>query len=68
MEPGRAGPGAPRSCVAPTAPVPTPATPRRAALARMLTSDAQVGVVLDGQRYLGVLTLSKIGKMIRSDA
>jgi hypothetical protein len=34
----------------------------------MLASEAQVGVVLDGQRYVGVLTLSKIGKMIRSDA
>jgi hypothetical protein len=40
----------------------------RQALAMMLQSDAQVGVVFDGDRYVGVLTLAKIGKMIRSDA
>jgi len=50
------------------APVLSPATTLREALARMLASEAQVGVVMDGERYLGVLTLAKIGKMIRSDA
>jgi hypothetical protein len=40
----------------------------RDALVRMLASEAQVGVVVDGGRYLGVLTLSTIGKMIRTDA
>jgi CBS domain-containing protein len=39
----------------------------RQALALMLQSDASVGIVVDNDRYLGVLTLAKIGKMIRSD-
>jgi hypothetical protein len=33
----------------------------------MLESGSQTAVVLDGDRYLGVLTLAKIGQMIRSD-
>ncbi|MEX2046140.1 MAG: ABC transporter ATP-binding protein [Chloroflexota bacterium] len=57
-----------RKSVSPSAPVLSPTTTLRDALARMLASEAQVGVVLDGEQYLGVLTLSKIGKMIRSDA
>ncbi len=57
-----------RSSVVRNAPVLSPATTLRDALARMLASEAQVGLVLDGDRYLGVLTLAKIGKMIRSDA
>ena len=57
-----------RASVSSNAPVLSPATTLRDALIRMLASEAQVGVVLDGQRYVGVLTLSKIGKMIRSDA
>jgi osmoprotectant transport system ATP-binding protein len=56
-----------RASVSSNAPVLTPATTLRDALIRMLASEAQVGVVLDGQRYVGVLTLAKIGKMIRSD-
>jgi hypothetical protein len=40
----------------------------RDALVRMLASEAPAGVVVDGDRYLGVLTLSKIGKLIRGDA
>ncbi|MEP6695193.1 MAG: ABC transporter ATP-binding protein, partial [Chloroflexota bacterium] len=56
-----------RSSIPSNAPVLSPATTLRDALARMLTSEAQVGVVVDGGRYLGVLTLAKIGKMIRSD-
>ena len=56
-----------RSSVARNAPVLAPSTTLRDALARMLASEAQVGVVMDGDRYLGVLTLSKIGQMIRSD-
>ena len=57
-----------RRSVSPNAPVLSPATTLRDALARMLTSEAQVGVVVDGDRYLGVLTLATIGKMIRTDA
>jgi osmoprotectant transport system ATP-binding protein len=56
-----------RSTVSPSAPILSSTTTLRDALVRMLASEAQVGVVLDGNRYLGVLTLSKIGKMIRSD-
>jgi osmoprotectant transport system ATP-binding protein len=56
-----------RASVSSNAPVLSTATTLRDALIRMLASEAQVGVVLDGQRYVGVLTLSKIGKMIRSD-
>ena len=57
-----------RSSVAKNAPILSPATTLRDALIHMLASEAQVGVVLDGDRYLGVLTLSKIGQMVRSDA
>jgi hypothetical protein len=32
----------------------------------MLSSETQVGLVKDGDRYVGVLTLSTIGKMLRS--
>ena len=56
-----------RASVSSNAPVLSPATTLRDALIRMLASETQVGVVLDGQRYVGVLTLSKIGKMIQSD-
>jgi osmoprotectant transport system ATP-binding protein len=57
-----------REKVDPNAPVLTPSMTLRQALALMLHNDAQVGVVVDGGRYLGILTLAKIGKMIRSDA
>ena len=57
-----------RENVDPNAPVLTASMTLRAALAVLLQSDAQVGVVLDGDRYLGVLTLAKIGRMIRSEA
>ena len=57
-----------RAAMPANAPILSPANTLRDALIRMLASEAQVGVVLDGQRYLGVLTLAKIGKMIRSDA
>jgi osmoprotectant transport system ATP-binding protein len=57
-----------RSNVAANAPVLSPAMTLRDALVRMLASEAPAGVVLVGDRYLGVLTLSKIGKMIRGDA
>jgi osmoprotectant transport system ATP-binding protein len=56
-----------RSSVSSNAPVLSPATTLRDALARMLASEAQVGVVVDRDRYLGVLTLSTIGRMIRDD-
>jgi len=56
-----------RSSVSPSAPVLSPGTSLRDALARMLASEAQVGVVVDRDRYLGVLTLSTIGRMIRDD-
>jgi CBS domain-containing protein len=45
-----------------------PSMTLRQALALMLQHEAQLGVVVDGDRYLGILTLAKIGKMIRSDA
>ena len=48
------------------APVVSPSSSLRDALAAMLASEAQVGIVRDGERYLGVLTLSRIGRMLRS--
>ena len=48
------------------APVLSPAMSLRDALAEMLSSETQVGLVKDGDRYVGVLTLSTIGKMLRS--
>ena len=57
-----------RASLDPKAPVLAPATTLRDALARLLASEAQVGLVIDGERYLGVLTLQQIGRMIRSDA
>jgi CBS domain-containing protein len=45
----------------------SPAMTLRDALVRMLASEAHVGVVVDRDRYLGVLTLSTIGRMIRDD-
>jgi osmoprotectant transport system ATP-binding protein len=56
-----------RASVSPNAPVLSPGMTLRDALVRMLASEAPAGVVLDGDRYLGVLTLSTIGKMIRGD-
>ncbi len=50
------------------APVLAPSMSLRQALALMLQRGANAGAVVDGDRYLGVLTLAKIGKMIRSDA
>ncbi|HKY51910.1 MAG TPA: ABC transporter ATP-binding protein [Candidatus Limnocylindria bacterium] len=47
------------------APTLSPDMSLRDALAQMLASDAQLGVVLDGDRYLGVLTLSQLGRMVR---
>ena len=49
-------------------PVLAPSDTLRRALALMLESGSQMAVVEDGGRYLGVLTVAKIGKMIRSDA
>jgi osmoprotectant transport system ATP-binding protein len=49
------------------APVLKPSTNLRDALAAMLSSEAQVGLVKDGDRYVGVLTLSTIGKMLRTE-
>jgi osmoprotectant transport system ATP-binding protein len=49
-------------------PVLAPSDNLRRALALMLESGSQLAVVEDGGRYLGVLTVAKIGKMIRSDA
>ena len=56
-----------RAAVSRNAPILSPASTLRDALVRMLASEAQVGVVVDGDRYLGVLTLSTIGRMIRDD-
>jgi osmoprotectant transport system ATP-binding protein len=56
-----------RKSAPPNAPVLSPAMTLRDALARMLVDEAQVGVVVDRDRYLGVLTLSTIGRTIRDD-
>ena len=56
-----------RAAVSPNAPILSPASTLRDALVRMLASEAQVGIVVDRDRYLGVLTLSTIGRMIRDD-
>ena len=58
--------GVERGAVAPSAPRLAPAMTLRQALAMMLQSDTQIGAVYDGDRYVGVLTLAKIGKMIRT--
>jgi hypothetical protein len=39
----------------------------RDALAEMLASETQVGMVRDGDRYLGVLTLAHIGRLLRTE-
>ena len=49
------------------APVLSPAMSLRDALAEMLASETQTGMVRDGDRYLGVLTLSHIGRLLRSE-
>ncbi|HEV2010851.1 MAG TPA: ABC transporter ATP-binding protein [Candidatus Limnocylindria bacterium] len=56
-----------RATVDRNAPVLAPSMTLRQALVLMLESEAQIGTVVDGDRYLGVLTLASIGKMIRSD-
>jgi osmoprotectant transport system ATP-binding protein len=50
-----------------SAPVLSPAMSLRDALAVMLSSEAQEGAVMDGDRYLGALTLPRIGRMLRVD-
>ncbi|HEY7624388.1 MAG TPA: ABC transporter ATP-binding protein [Candidatus Limnocylindria bacterium] len=49
------------------APVLSPTASLRDALAAMLESEAQVGVVREGERNLGVLTLATIGRILRAD-
>src|SRR5712692_3747894 len=49
------------------APVLTPAMSLRDALAEMLASETQMGMVRDGDNYLGVLTLSHIGRLLRTE-
>ncbi|HEV2250374.1 MAG TPA: ABC transporter ATP-binding protein [Candidatus Limnocylindria bacterium] len=56
-----------RETVAANAPILAPAMALRQALSLMLRREATCGVVLDGDRYLGVLTLATIGTLIRSD-
>ena len=56
-----------RSAVPRGAPVLPAAMNLRDALSRLLVSEAQSGVVMDGDRYVGVLTLAKIAKMLRGD-
>src|SRR5439155_438261 len=48
------------------APVLAPSMTLRDALAEMLASETQVEMVRDGDRYLGVLTLSHIGRLLRT--
>jgi len=57
-----------RGSLDPRAPVVRPSSTLRDALARMLESGSVIAAVVDGDRYVGALTLAKIGKMIRSDA
>jgi len=58
-----------RAGIDPRAPGLTASTTLRDALARMLEREVQQApVVDDAGRYLGVLTLAKIAKMLRSDA
>jgi osmoprotectant transport system ATP-binding protein len=57
-----------RASLGPDVPVVRPSTTLRDALARMLESGSVVAAVVDADRYVGALTLAKIGKMIRSDA
>ena len=61
-------PSVDRASLDPKAPVVRSSSTLRDALARMLESGFQLAAVVDGDRYVGVLTLAKIGKMIRSDA
>jgi osmoprotectant transport system ATP-binding protein len=49
------------------APVLSPSASLRDALAAMLASEAQVGMVKDGDRYVGVLTLATIGRILRGE-
>jgi len=49
------------------APVLSPSMSLRDALAVMLSSEAQEATVMDGDRYLGALTLQQIGRMLRVD-
>jgi osmoprotectant transport system ATP-binding protein len=49
------------------APVLSASMSLRDALAVMLSSEAQRGIVVDGERYLGALTLQQIGRMLRVD-
>ncbi|MDQ6859333.1 MAG: ABC transporter ATP-binding protein [Chloroflexota bacterium] len=60
--------GVDRTAAPTNAPVVAPSTTLREALARMLERDTQTAVVVDGDRYLGVLTLSTIGRMLRTAA
>ncbi len=60
--------GVDRASASPKAPVVAPSTTLRDALARMLERDSQTAVVVDGDRYLGVLTLATIGRMLRTAA
>ncbi len=60
--------GVDRTAAPTNAPVVAPSTTLREALARMLEHDTQTAVVVDGDRYLGVLTLSTIGRMLRTAA
>ena len=56
------------SVLDPRAPVVRPSSTLRDALARMLESGSVIAAVVEGDRYVGALTLAKIGKMIRIDA
>jgi len=49
------------------APTIAPSTTVRDALAAMLVADARAAAVVDGDRYLGAITLPAIGRMLRGD-
>jgi len=54
--------------VEPKAPRLEPSMSLRDALARLLTSESELGLVYEDGRFRGALTLRQIGHMIRSDA
>ncbi len=56
-----------RAAVDPRAPVLGASTTLRDALARMLEREVQHAAVMDGDRYLGVLTLARIAAMLRTE-
>ncbi|HEX9268572.1 MAG TPA: ABC transporter ATP-binding protein [Candidatus Limnocylindria bacterium] len=57
--------GVARASLAPDAPTLPPSMTLRDALAQLVASGSTAGAVVDGERYIGALTLATIGKMLR---